>query len=435
MGRNKLGGNVHLLVELDETGAYSPGNTTTGRAICKSHVISPKAWLTVQFAGTSNVEIRTDDGDGGIRHYKSTIEFIAEPVIQTLFNGPIHVPPNPTTEQQKSWPFSLTVPHRRHPDRASRQPTTTASSKQSQSEYAEPPPYSSSSSSSSHNTSSTLPASFSTVTTDIWSITTRASISYHLTARLHEQHGTRTQTTSTILPIIIILLPLLPSDAPLQPTHLHTQTSKHTIYSQRLLGRDNLSLWDRFSKTIHAPGVPWHEFEVAVSCPAELQPGNGPFSFQVGIMPLRQSESLGSLEKAGHDVKLQRLVLKLGARTDVTCPDMGLVGFKTVEERGVVNVVWEMAEGVRLPCRPEAWDVGRKMGLKFKGSEAVYCDETSREGVREVKLPYLSQLCGDFMTANLRHRHEMEWEIKLAVAGETVNVKGSRGVVILGSST
>jgi len=31
--------------------------------------------------------------------------------------------------------------------------------------------------------------------------------------------------------------------------------------------------------------------------------------------------------------------------------------------------------------------------------------------------------------------HNLEWEIKLAVAGETVNVRGSRRVVVVNPST
>lgn len=415
-----------IAIELNEALTFKAGDVITGHVVCTGHVVSPRAWLHVTFTGTSRVKIRTDDGNGTIRDYESCSGLISEPVMLTVFDGPIHIPPGPTPEQHKSWPFSITIPHHRCPqDCRSRQPTTTICHKQSQAK-ATPPPYS-------RLPSEPLPASFTITTTDIWSKTTHASVSYHLTARFHEEHNSHaTQTATTTLAIAI-----LPSSIPvLFNSPLHAQTSKHTIYSQRLLGRDNLSLWERFSKSIHAPGVARYEFEVVVSCPSELQLGNGPFSFQVGIIPVSQSESLGPLEMAGHTVKLERLVLKLGARTDVTCPEMGLVGFKTGEERGVVNVVWKLVGGVSLPCTPdEAWDIGRAKGLNFGGSEAMYCDEMGREGGKETKLPYLSRLYEDFATANIRHWHELKWEMKLVVAEETVNVKGSRRVIILGSSS
>jgi hypothetical protein len=113
---------------------------------------------------------------------------------------------------------------------------------------------------------------------------------------------------------------------------------------------------------------------------------------------------------------------------------MELVGFKRVEERCVVAVVWEMGGGVSLPCEPEeaTWDAGRAMGLRFGGSEAVYCDEMEeRERGTEVRLPYSGCLYGDFVTANMRHLHNLEWEINLVVAKETVRVRGSRRVVVV----
>jgi len=423
---------LNIAIQLDEARPYKAGDTITGRVVCKSHVVSPRAWFTVQLAGTTKVIIRTDDGDGGTRHYRSSHELITQPVIQTLFDGPIHIPPNPTPEQFESRLFSLTIPYQcSPPSEAPRQSTASTLSPKNHTEATEPqpPPYS--------PPCLPLPPSFSTTTTDIWSVTTHASVSYHITARFHEQHSTHTQTTATTLPINIV-----PSTAPplAEPQRLHTQNSRHTVYSQRLLGQETLSLWDCFSKAIHAPWIPQYEFQVSVSCPAELQPGaHRPFSFQVVITPLRQSESLGPLEKTNPEVKLERLVLRLVAWTDVTCLEMGLVGFKRVEERCVVEVVWEMEGGLGLPYAPEdaAWDAGRAMGLRFGSSEIVYCDEMEERERRTeaVRLPYSSCLHGDFIMANMRHLHNLEWEIKLAVAGETVNVRGSRRVVVVDPST
>ena len=102
---------LELAIELDENLAtYCPGDTIIGGVVRKVHTVSTRASIKLHGRAKSKLIERRGDGSS---YYRGRFHFFnLNKTGQTLFDGPVHIPPG---GDPQVWPFALTIPTRPFP--------------------------------------------------------------------------------------------------------------------------------------------------------------------------------------------------------------------------------------------------------------------------------------------------------------------------------
>ncbi|KAK3950031.1 hypothetical protein QBC32DRAFT_347754 [Pseudoneurospora amorphoporcata] len=453
-----------LAIELDVPNReYNPGETITGRVLRRSHVVSPEALVSIKFYGRTKVRVdyTTNTGNGS-QHHTVRTRFDLLSVNNTIFKGPIHIPPDGS--RTESWPFSLSLPMGPVNPQAIREG---AKKKQKYSFLPIDPPE--------QITSHPLPFTFYTKVGSFWANGIEAYVEYVLQAEFFEQHTSRfssspsaKKTASAVLPVALRpppIPPLLPHE-----WRLNRWQKRQGVRTQRLIPAfaesEELSFKQKTLKLFHSSKVPKYSFDVLVLSPGVIQLGSvDPVPFRVAAVPKlgaadETSEEVRELERSPmvNVVSLKMVVkarteVKVGSswvadrftdRTDtffewswtwregeegMALPvwDRGLAaaagataGFgdekkKMTEKEGLGSGGGEMSSAaVGSPeGEPPARDIGVELGLRFNPMELAY-----RGGSAKMS----AILYPDFTTYNIRRTHELKWEMVLSVAKETVKV-------------
>jgi hypothetical protein len=411
MPRTDIKATPELAIQLsDGQRTYRPGDTIIGSVIRRVHTISPRGWVTIKLYGRakSKKTVRRNNPSTNTiqtRHYRGRFNFFApNETCQKLFDGIIHIPPN---SGPQAWPFSLTIPTRASPrsvisgnmQRDSYQPLNEGAI-----------------------AASSLPSSFMFVD-EGWRTSFHGFVEYYLEAEFWQEN--KSSPTIATLPLAI-RAPSIPY--PLVDFDMKSRTFPSCIKTQRLIpGMEDaeLSFRQMAQKFFGSSKVPQFSFSVQVECPAVIQLENpNPIPFKIRVISDRQrtSDIVTDFPKS---MALGALKIELKAVTSVICEREhtadGIEMFNIVDTGTLVNPI-----SVPSGTAAEALDLGAILELYLHSDHLNVRGKRSRQ--------FRSLIYPNFITYNIKRTHQLKWEFRLSVVGESIKISGEQPVSVLAAS-
>ncbi|KAK3343136.1 hypothetical protein B0H65DRAFT_427912 [Neurospora tetraspora] len=468
-----------LAIELDVPNReYNPGETITGRVFRRSHVVSSEALVSIKLYGRTKVRVdyTTNSGNGSQHHTVRTrfnLLGSGPAFYNTIFKGPIHIPPDGS--KTESWPFSFSLPFGPVNPQGVREG---AHNKQKHSFLPIDPP--------DQITSHPLPFTFYTKVGSYWANGIEAYVEYVLQAEFFEEHTSRFSSSPSAKKTATAVLPITLRPPPIPPLlpdewRLGRWVRREGVRTQRLIPEfadsEELSFKQKILKLFHSSKVPKYSFDILVISPGVIQLGSvDPVPFRVAAVPRlgqadETSDEVRQLERTP-TVSVVSLKMVVKARTEVKVAS-SLVWDRYTDrtdkffewswmwkegEEGMALPVWDRRMGAEAGAgfgegdekkkmgekeglggggmssaggggpegEPPARDIGAELGLRFNPTELAY-----RGGPAKMS----ALLYPDFTTYNIRRTHELKWEMVLAVAKETVKVSNDHFVRFVASWT
>ena len=401
-----------LAIELDENLAtYCPGDTIIGGVVRKVHTVSTRAWVTIKLHGRAKSKLIERRGDGS-SYYRGRFHFFnLNKTGQTLFDGPVHIPPG---GDPQVWPFALTIPTRPFPG-AVKQGNIQDRSYLPLTDEA--------------IAASSLPSSFA-FDNKSSSLNFHAFVEYYLEAAFREEKDS-SPTTATLL----IILRADSTPYPLTTFNLISRIHPGYIKTQHLIpGMESteLSFHQKTQRFFGSSKVPQFSFSVYIDSPTVLQMQNPiPIPFKIRIVPNREQTS-DIIADVPQTIMLTSLTMELKATTRIMCE--GHMGPHTASGTKEYNFAPEgtvlgLNNPINIPLSSDsettALDVGAFLGLSLD----YRCAKSRGKQLRQ-----FGNLYPSFVTYNIRHSHQLSWELILEVAGEKTKIFGLQPVSILGAS-
>lgn len=472
-----------LAIELDVPNReYNPGETISGRVLRRSHVVSSEALVAIKLYGRTKVRVdyTTNSGNGSQHHtVRTRFDLLGSgpAFYNTIFKGPIHIPPDGS--RTESWPFQFSLPLTVPDPRGIREG---AHGKQKHSFLPIDPPE--------QITSHPLPFTMYSKVGSFWANGIEGYVEYVLQAEFFEQHTSRFSSSPSAKKTATAVLPVTLRPPPIPPLLPHEWclnrfVKREGVRTQRLIpefaASEELSFKQKTLKLFHSSKVPKYSFDILVLSPGVIQLGSvDPVPFKVATVPKlgvadETSEEVKALERTPM-VSVVNLKMVVKARTEVK------VGSSWVSDRFTDRTdkffewswMWkEGEEGMALPVwdrglasagagadagfgdkkmkmedmgekgglkgkdglmgggggmssasgsgngpkgEPPVRDIGIELGLRFNPTELAYRGGPAK--MSEILYP-------DFTTYNIRRTHQLKWEMVLAVAKETVKVSNA----------
>lgn len=403
-----------LAIRLDDSlTSYCPGDTIIGAVVRNVHTVSTRAWVTIKLHGRakSKITVHRSNGNGGstTKHYRGRFHFFTlDETRQMLFDGPVHIPPG---GDPQVWSFALAIPRRPSPGAV----------KQGNSQDRSYLPLNDEA-----IATGSLPSSF-TFDNQSWRSNFHGFVEYYLEAVFRQENDSH--LTTAILPII-----LRPDSIPYPlPTNLKSRIHPGHVKTHRLIpGMENaeLSFHQKTQKFFGSSKVPQFSFTVYVDSPTVIQMQNDiPIPFKVRIVPNRERTS-DIIADVPQTIMLTSLTMELKATTLVICD--GTFSPHTASGTKEYNfaakgTILGLRDRITVPSDLEAkaLDVGAFVGLSL---------DTQCAKSRGKPLYQFGKLYPSFITYNIKHSHQLSWELNLEVAGETTKVCGQHPVSILAES-
>lgn len=423
-----------IAIVLDRLTAFMSGDTVSGHVVRKAHLVDGKAKVVVRLFGRAKILIRVNHGMSSSVH-RIRFNFFPVNTAQTIYHGPIHIPPDGSTPGE--WPFAMTLPNR--PDLVSlKRDDPGAKTFVPLDQVAAQP----------------LPASFCSR-----GGSPQAYVEYYLEATLQGSGSNNRQPSQAIFPITVrpVSSPNLIADYALKK---YSGGSRHTVVSQRLVpGMENvkLSFGQKAKKTLLFSQVPAFAFSVELEVPSLLQIGHAdtiPFGVRVNPLWNQTSEIL---QNTSQMITIKHFTLKLQA---TTCYTSKVLGSDGLDHKTSVTLRAYNRRPAQMPATPagsgaavnsgdtkvgeagadqtppdadtlivpiasgsQTLDIGKALGIKVK---ARGCKVAASFGDDDIY--------PTFTTCNIKHEHHLKWQLALSIAEETVKCEGKRPVKLLGPS-
>jgi hypothetical protein len=393
------------------SGAFWPGDIITGTISRQAPIVAPNAMVTVLLLGRVKTKIvkehHTEEGRR-IEQHRGRWFLMDDYTIQTLHQGPVHLPPG---QDCLSWPFSITLPTHADVSLLTR-------------DHFEAESYLRLDNVADHG----LPGTFFSSSIGWTGTGSECYVEYYLESSLLYHHGSSHENCKATFPIYV----QHPQWGPLSH-ELHQRTFQHKIHTQRLLpGMEHaeLSFKQKTQKLFGSSKVPTFTFNVKVSCPREVQLENpSPFSLVIEISPDPNKIS-PNIRDTPQKIQLDCIEMVLKSTTDLTAPVGHL--FKGVDEEehkchydlGLPAMFRRLEKPIvfEITKESEQVDIGALFQLVFhpdglhSGSNRVKCVDT---------------IYPDFITYNIKHVYSIEWEFSFTVADETEKKKAITPIKIL----
>ena len=403
-----------LAIQLDDKPfSYCPGDVIIGGVVRKVHTVSTRAWVTITLHGRakSKLTVRRNNGSGTTtHHYRGRFNFFApNETCQKIFDGPVHIPPG---GDPNAWPFALTIPTRPSP----------LSVKAGNSQDRSYLPLNDEA-----IATSSLPSCFA-FENQGWGPTFHGFVEYYLEAEFRQENGSHLSTAT--LPIVV---QAASTPYPFETFDLKARTYPGCIKTQRLIpGMEDaeLSFRQKTQKLFGSSKVPQFSFSVQVDCPTVIQMQNPiPIPFKIRIIPNRGQTS-DIIVDIPQTIMLRSLTMELEATTSIICD--GSFSSRTAsgtqkQHFADKGTVLGLRSPIAIPSDSDAkaFDVGAFLELSLHPQYA---------SVRGKPLHPFAQIYPSFITYNIKHSHQLRWDLSLELAGESLKVSGGQAISILGAS-
>ncbi|KAF3484080.1 uncharacterized protein GIQ15_03404 [Arthroderma uncinatum] len=405
-----------LGIRLEGDLVYAPGDTIIGCVWRGEHTVSVASSVDIELYARTKSKKITKNGQT-TSEYRNRFTLIeGAQTRQRLFSGPIHIPPGNKPEDEKSWPFAITLP--------SRIPEPEKVAPETSQEYSYLPLDRSS------LANTPLPPNF---------FGSSYGLNYQVEGYVEyvlEAHLTTTTAADRITRTFRAARPLLVSprilDLPLVDLGSHLVKTYRGVKTLRLIpGNEEakLTFKQKTKMFFGTSSIPKMCFDLEVVMPRSIQldhPDTLPVRLRVVPDPStnnRESSSPELLQGPPPKVKLTSLRLTIKTNAEVRCggtfhPHHGNV--KSKHALVDYDTFIRLRQAVFIPC-----------ACTDKESSPTYVDVSSIFGIRPKQT---ADLCPDFTTFNIRVTHLLKWDIDASIAGEVVNVSGERPIVILPAS-
>jgi hypothetical protein len=248
-------------------------------------------------------------------------------------------------------------------------------------------------------------------------------VEYYLEAEFWQEN--KPSPTIATLPLDV-RAPSIPY--PLVDFDMKSRTFPSCIKTQRLIpGMEDaeLSIRQRAQKLFGSSKVPQYSFSVQVECPAVIQLENpNPIPFKIRVISDRQRTS-DIITDVPKSMALGSLKIELKAVTSVICERKhtadGIEMFSIVDAGTLLNPI-----SVPSGLEAEALDLGAILEL------SLHSDHVNARGKRLRQ--FGSLVYPNFLTYNIKRSHQLKWEFRLSVVGESVKISGEQLVSVLAAS-
>lgn len=407
---------------------FAPGDVITGCVYRSEHAVGTHAYLTLSLIGRLWNEIEREELDYTHSHpyrntktvtYRSELELFWKS--QSLYQGPFHVPDD---GEERSWPFSVTVPVESENRFAPRGPGNG---------FIPPKIYS--------NKDQPLPPSF--IPDDLegkQSLLDRlvpepgTAVEYYLEAKLKIETSGKAVESQSIL--VLSIAPFWHEPA-LKKYRLNSMEFERSIASQRLIPgmRDaRPSFSDKARKFFRSSKAPNFSMKITVETPKVVQlenPNPIPFVVRLAALPNKISQEI---RETSQTIELIRLGIDIVCETSIRPKDR-LKDKSSQESRRArfclkTGHILDLLGSARtMELTPGGQEVKLDIGTicKLKFGHRLWDVKTPEGQLTE----YYAKLQPSFTTYFIQHAHFIGWSMVFDVAGEEVQVNGGDELVIL----
>lgn len=412
---------AELAIQLEGNSKFnSPGDTIIGRVIRREHTVTPKAVVTIKLFGRAKSKVTEHANNSWDAHRGCFNLFPERGIFEKVFEGPVHIPPDGGPE---AWPFALTIPMAPSP-----RSVTAGNSK----EYSYLPLDNET------IAGSSLPATFTCYgsSSDI-----EAFVEYYLEAEyVQETHSAHSLSRSSLphrstsKATLLILLRGDSTPYPLEDFGLRKRIYPGSIKSQHLVpGMETakLSFHQQMRQVLGSPKVPEFGFNAHIEYPGVIQLQNpNPIPFKLWIVPNRERTS-DILEDIQYTLAITSLTMTIIENTSVIC-----YGSFSIPHYGDDAVDHKFAAKKTILGLPDSFDI--QSGLDTKaldlGASLQLTVFSNHARVRGKALGGFPTLRPSFITYNIKHSHQLRWEMDLELAGESVHLISQTPVSLLAAS-
>lgn len=388
----KVSSALGIRLDGDRT-SFGPGDTITGCVVRASHIVSTHATVTVSLAGRVKTKVIA-----GATVYRGRTTLVDEQRhTQTVFQGPLHIPPAPTPdESERTWPFTMTIPtHVEADDGDGEQPQI-------------------------------LPGTF-TMERAGFGPQDEGFIAYTIKAELQATSQGSVDSTTAILPITILTVNPGP---PMADSHLIRHRLYGCVSSYRLLpevNRSGRSFSQKARSLFSSQKVPALAGHMEIDTPAVIQLEHpDPIPLRVRFVPdanvLRDSGILG----VPQTIQLLSLSMNIRPSTEVAC-EGAPAPWSAPSTAAMTLSAWSRV--VLGPGTPPLYipydddeppvDVGLRAGLRL-----------GRGGLMSKSFA-MGNIHPFFSTRFLTYTHRVSYELHARVAEEDIKHKWAVDVTIL----
>lgn len=411
-----------LAIRLESQSIYNnPGDTIIGTVVRKEPTVSPKALVTIKLYGRAKSKDTVRQGNTS-REYSGCFNLLSEgDIFEKLFEGPVHIPPEGGAQ---SWPFALTIPMAPSPRSVISWHTK---------EYSYLPLDAAT------IAASSLPASFAAIDCGWGDV--QAYVEYYLEAQFRQETHSAAQflshsavphvsTSNATLPI------LLQGDSlpyPLEDFRLQKRIFPGSIKSQHLVpGMENseLSFHQQMRQFLGSSKVPEFHFNVHVEYPGVIQLQNpNPIPFKIHIVPDRERTS-DILKDISYTLEITSLTMAIISGTSIICSG-GSSPHRAYDSNkhkfAKKKTVLGLPDSINIQSGSDskAFDIGASLDLNLLSEHVT---------VRGKKMDRFRRIVPSFITYNIKHSHQLKWELDLELSGESTRITSQMPVSVLAAS-
>ncbi|KAJ0155046.1 hypothetical protein CTA2_12945 [Colletotrichum tanaceti] len=415
------------------------GSLVRGHVVRDAHIVAASATVRVRLLGRAKAKLVVDRGNNSKSYYRSRFAFWpASAVAAVVHRGPVHVEPG----GRVAWSFALPLPV--HTDAASVNACGGSGSSSSAKEacFLRPGGIRSGPGAGASGTGGLgipeqpLPGS-TFLDGRGFSKKWHGFVEYWIEAELTVDG--KSSVTKAVLPVQVLSPPT--PGPPVTDFGLRARDARGCVSSQRLLpGMEEaeLSFKQKTQKFFHSSKVPTFHFAVDVRCPTVIQMGSrATVPFLLHVTPDRD-RTAEVVRDAPPAVTIKSLELELRSTSAVICP--GTFEPHEASKTRKMNVArvngpyYQAAAAaaaggghIVLPSGPkeEPLDLGAVLGLRVDAlGRVLHGASLWRPSIWVTVLP-------TFVTYCVKMEHELHWDLRLSVAGETWACEGSQKVLIL----
>ena len=424
-----------LSILLDHAVSFLGGQVVSGYVTRKLHYVGSSTSVKVRLCGRvqSHVmgfnEVSVDDIEkeklGGIYHL-----FGREGIDLQLHQGPLHITRD--SNDERKWPFALTIPE--HP-----QPPPKEWYQGKSAAFLRPE----------DRTASILPPTFSYGSSGDYGWGSEASVGYFLEAVLS---GDKAKECKAVRPITIRSQS---SPIPITDFDIHRCSEKRiTISSERLLPdmqNSKLSLSQKVKQLVGLSKVPRYSFLLQTHIPGVLQLGIGALiNLQLRAIPLLE-ESTEAIRETPPQIVIKQFSLIFDSKTSFLGPgsvsqtsegrtrSAKLASYQLAKQdshRGQAhrNRSTSLSSTQAPISQPtQAGEPTDPVLLTVPTGEAsTPLDLGEALGLDFDLHPDRYRLTPTFTSCNVKHWHELRWELVLIVAGVNTKMNATHAVDVMG---
>ncbi|EYE92936.1 uncharacterized protein EURHEDRAFT_414885 [Aspergillus ruber CBS 135680] len=404
---------------------FAPGDTVIGTVLRHSHIVAPKATVTLSLVGHVRTKI-TPNGSSSRGYYRGHWYLFSTTTTQVLFEGPLHAPKDSSSssssKSETSWSFSLPIPTK---------PADSALGGHYNEEgFLPQDKYGIA-----HHT---LPGTFVTSNND-WNHSSEGYVEYYLEAQLqYHQWGMYRFGRATVPIIMRPQAPVVFPDCDLQ---------RHTVdqgsLGQWLLpgkGCTDRKFMQKTQRLLGSSRVPRAHYSVEIGLPRIIQLDNTssiPLTLNIVLPPQQGMTNSTDMHNVGLKIRLNWIKMSIKSTTTLLAPrDARKLLTKSDSHSVLHNLNLERAfRDLDVPIEffidktrnNGPVNIGSMFQLVLRSNGL----KAKNRRLASVPYPYIQP---DLITYNIRHSHRLVMEVSLTIAGERHTVPVSGDVMILAAS-